>query len=156
MRILALDASSSHVGWIVWNGTDAEAHGTIKLSGEQIKRLPVINLAIADLLRRYAPDGVAVEAPAFSRTSELVSQQRVMGAILLSIETYGLLVTEVAPNSAKKALAENGRAKKPEMIKAATLRLGHAVGEHIADALGVALVAFPRFQAEPMEVIGAV
>lgn len=151
MRLLALDASSTNIGWCIWDGSNAEAHGTIRLSGNLVERLCLAETAISALLDKHAPGAIALEAPAFSRTSELVSQQRVAGVLLLVVTRRGYLSLEIAPSQAKKVLTGNGRAKKPEMIAAARLHMP-TCDEHAADALAVALAAYGRFVVHPVEV----
>jgi Holliday junction resolvasome RuvABC endonuclease subunit len=174
MRLLVFDPSSTRIGWIVWDGENAEAHATITLTGECVSRLPIVEIAIADLLTRYKPDAVALEAPAFSR-QRMVEQAMVRGVILLVVKRMGYLHTEVAPNTAKKALTANGRADKHEMIACAALHLTSVpqwstvsrkgtvycvdsrdgstlFDEHVADSLAVAIAAFPRFEMEGVAV----
>jgi Holliday junction resolvasome RuvABC endonuclease subunit len=144
MRLLAFDASSTRIGWCLWDGSNAEAHGTIILTGGLLQRICLAETVVGALLDKHAPDAIALEAPAFSRTSELVSQQRVAGVLLLVVTRRQYLSIEIAPSQAKKVLTGDGRAKKPAMIAAARLHMP-TCDEHAADALGVAMAAHPKF-----------
>jgi Holliday junction resolvasome RuvABC endonuclease subunit len=149
--ILALDASSTTVGWVLWDGSRAIAHSTIKLQGDLVQRICLAETAIAALLRRHAPDAVALEGATTRFANHVIAQQRVCGVILLSIARAGLLSLEIAPSLAKKTLTGKGNADKALMQQHAA---GWLVGadEHAADALGVAMAAWPmvRVQVEEM------
>jgi Holliday junction resolvasome RuvABC endonuclease subunit len=56
----------------------------------------------------------------------------------------GARVCLVPPTRGKKALALTSKASKMQMMKAALQRFGRELGEHEADALGVALAARGR------------
>jgi len=64
------------------------------------------------------------------------------GAIMVLISQMKLLLVEITPTEAKKALTGSGTAKKYQMIEAA-LRYGITT-EHEADALGIAMAASKR------------
>jgi Holliday junction resolvasome RuvABC endonuclease subunit len=175
--ILALDASSTSIGWVLWDGSNALHHGTITLPGEIGQRLCLAETAIASLISRYCPSVVAIERPAYGRTDAIVPQQRVAGVILLVVARAGLFALEVASNSAKKALADYGKASKSLMITSAAPRLAGAVPirvvtlrssqvainaaglvmftEHTADALGIALAAWNGVKVEEPEEVAA-
>ncbi len=153
MRLLALDASSTNIGWVLLRDDDVEAHGTIVLKGDQRQRLCLTETLIDGLIKKHAPDGIAYEGPTRTFQSAIIAQQRVVGVILLTVNRLGMVDVEIAPAAAKKALTGKGNAKKPQMIAAAAAHLSGVYDEHAADALGVALAAFPRFTVG--EVVGA-
>lgn len=143
MRLLALDASSKSIGYVLWNGTCVLAHGTVHLSGKTLYARIVVAYHVAcTLLATHTPYDVAIEAPAHhTHALAMIAQQRVMGAILLAVASSGLPVVEVPPTKAKLALAGKGNADKTMMQLAARAYLTPGFDEHAADALGVALAA---------------
>lgn len=147
MNILALDASSTAIGWVRWDGEAALAHGTVTLKGDLIGRIALAETAVADLLRRHAPDVVALEGPTTRYASHVIAQQRVCGVLLLAIYRAGVLSLEISPSAAKKALTGKGNADKHAMQRAAAGWLTGA-DEHACDALGVAMAAAPLIRVE--------
>lgn len=145
-RLLALDASSSTIGYALMVDGRFVAHGTIALPKRQSigARCAAAHAAFGRLWAQHGPTRLAIEKPAYAGAQPLamVAQQRVMGAILLAAWEKGLAEPiEVASNTAKKALSGNGRADKAAMLLAARSRVPDVADEHAADALGVALGA---------------
>lgn len=139
--LLALDISSTNIGWCLYADGSPKAHGTLKLKGDLHQRIALTEPLIEDLVRRLKPDRVAIEAPAYSRNTATVAQQRCCGVVLLVLGRHKLATVEIAPNTAKKALSGSGRADKKAMIAAARDYLDGQFDEHAADALAVALAA---------------
>lgn len=138
--LLALDASSTAIGYVVWCG-QVRDHGTIHLKGDDIAdRCRQAFAHIGGLIENHPDiDYVAIESCVSRFGGAVIPQARVSGAILTRVALFGLLVCEVTPQQAKKALAGMGNASKEQMIQAA-LHYG-IVGEHASDALGIALAA---------------
>lgn len=139
--ILALDASSTMLGYCVYDGA-VVASGQIALKDPDIAvRCRLAYAQLNGLLELYGqPDVLAIESPVARFGSAVIAQARVSGALLCAASLRSLLVVEVAPQLAKKALAGKGNASKVDMMCAAWPRYG-VRGEHAADALGVALAA---------------
>lgn len=142
--ILALDASSTQIGYCLYQRT-VIASGEIGLKDPDIAvrcRLAYaqFNGLLAVLPRR--PDVIAIESPVARFASAVIPQARVSGALMVAASLAELLVLEVAPQLAKRALAGKGSASKAMMMAAAWSRYGIR-GEHAADALGIALAAVP-------------
>lgn len=141
--ILALDASSTTIGWVVYDGGVID-HGTVVLSGADIAdRCRQAHAGLNLILANHPDvDAIAIESPAARFPKGLIPQCRVSGALMACAALKGLHVVEVAPSEAKWALTGRGNAPKDEMQVCAKLR--GVVGEHAADALGVALAAAGR------------
>lgn len=148
MNILALDVSSTNIGWCI-EANGALTSGTVKLVGPIERRLCLAETAINHLVQRFQPEAAAIEAPAYGSKS-LVVQQRTAGVVLLVLARWKLLTAEIAPTSAKKALTGSGRADKAAMITAAQNHLSGKFDEHAADALAV------RLAAQNVFVVGAI
>lgn len=163
MRSIALDASSTHIGWALMDGNQLRFSGTRKLKGALIERIgEAYDFLLYLLDQTWAGTKVLyVEAPAGNFKKGLIPQCFVGGAIRLACYQHGVEVVEVAPTSAKLALAKDGRADKIAMMKAAAPYLGYdeqtlafvapksgsayamqdnakVFDEHTADAVGVA------------------
>ncbi len=141
--ILALDASSTTIGWCLYDGAVRD-HGEIALRGSDIAdRCRQAHAALNQILANHPDvDCVAIEAPVAFRAKGLIPQCRVSGALMACAGLKTLHVVEVTPTEAKKALCNRGGAEKVDM-QVAALAYGVA-GEHASDALGVAIAAAAR------------
>lgn len=140
--ILALDASSTAIGWCVYDGTVRE-HGEVRLTGSDIaERCRQAYAALGLLLLNHPDvDAIAIESPVARYAKALIPQARVSGALLTVAALKQIPVKEIEPSVAKKALAHSGNANKNRMQDYA---LDYGVhGEHAADALGIALACVP-------------
>lgn len=146
-KVLGLDCSSTHIGWCLWTGTAATAHGTIALRGDLTARISLAEIALSELFIRHAPDVIAIEGATTRYASHVIAQQRVVGVLMLAATRMGLLTVEIAPATAKKALTGSGKADKQLMQTMAANYL-QDYDEHAADALGVALAAYPLVRVE--------
>lgn len=142
--ILALDISSTNLGFVLYAGRVID-HGEHKLMGDIAERCRRAYNHFYTLLDRYPQiDCLAVEAPVARFASAVIPQCRVSGAILALAGQRGLPFVEVSPTAAKFALAGIGNCSKETMQARAS---GYGViGEHAADALGVALASLKRVE----------
>lgn len=137
--ILALDASSTMLGWVLYHGAVLD-HGEHKLTGTVEQRCAAAYNALWNMLHDYpATDCIAVEAPVARYASAVIAQSRVAGAILTLAGQRNIPLVEVSPAAAKRALTGIGNASKDTMQSRA--RAYGVVGEHASDALGVCLAA---------------
>lgn len=150
--ILGLDCSSTTIGWVLWDGTQAAMSQTITLKGELLQRMRLAERCVMALIDRHGPDVVAIEGPTTRFANHVIAQQRVCGVVLLVIDKASLLSLEIAPATAKKALTGTGKADKALMVRNAEGYLG-ACDEHQADALGVAMAAWPLVRMGEMEAV---
>lgn len=138
--ILALDASSTMIGWCLYAGA-VLAHGEHRLAGGDIAcRCQTAYDILALLLDRFpAVDCIAIESPVARFGGAVIPQARVSGALLTLAAQRNKLILEITPTATKRALAGIGNADKCTMM--ARARAYGVQGEHAADALGVALSA---------------
>lgn len=139
--ILALDASSTTIGYCLYDGA-VLASGQIALKADDIaERCRLAYAQLNGLLELYErPDVIAIESPVARYGSAVIAQARVSGALLCAASLAQLMVVEVTPQAAKKALTGRGNADKGLMQSRAGFKYG-ITGEHASDALGVALAA---------------
>ncbi len=144
--LLALDASSTSIGAIVWDmNHDAVYHRAVwhAKDGATIgQRIAGTVSFVEPLCSMYRPRALAFEGPAYRAAPlALIAQQRVVGMVLYLAHERGLPTFEVPPATAKKALTNTGTADKDMMLRFAASYLLGTSTEHEADALGVALAA---------------
>lgn len=140
--ILALDISSTHLGYVVWRG-QLLGYGDMTLQGADIAlKCQCAADAMGLVMNRHRDlDCLALESPVARYAKAVIPQARVSGAVLALAASRWLPVVEITPSAAKKALCGRGDASKVDMQVAA---LPYGVrGEHASDALGVALAAVP-------------
>lgn len=138
--ILALDASSTMIGWVLYNVT-VRACGEIPLKHPDINhRCKLARAAVGALLVRFPNlDAIAIEAPGGRFIGTVIPQCFVSGAIRSLLAEHNIAVCDVSPKDGKKALTDKGNASKDEMQ--ANASYWGVTAEHAADALGVALAA---------------
>jgi len=143
--ILALDASSTMIGYVVYAGA-VLAHGEHKLAGGDIAcRCQTAYDILVLLLERYpAIDAIALESPVARFGGAVIPQARVSGALLLLAAQRWKPVIELTPSQGKLALSGKGNASKDTMM--ARARTYGVSGEHASDALGIALASVKQIQ----------
>ncbi len=126
MRHIALDASSTTIGWVLAEDGQRRFSGTHKLKGSIEERIAQAHLFVLDLFNTWPGAEVLVtEAPAVRFAKGAIPQLRVNGVIILACQERGVSWREVSATEGKKALAGSGAAKKPDMIVAAAPHLGY-------------------------------
>lgn len=139
--ILALDASSTTIGWALYESGAIVKSGQITLYSRDINdRCKQANWEIGVLIANHgAIDVVAIESPVARFAKAVIPQALVSGAIRVAARFHDRHVVDVTPAEAKQALTGRGNADKALMQTMAGA-LG-VTGEHAADAVGVALAA---------------
>lgn len=148
MIILGLDPSLTCTGWgvIRHEGTRLThvANGQIKTDAALPlpSRLLQIDLALADVMRDYAPDSVAVEEVFLNTNAQsTLKLGQARGVVLLGASRSGAPVYEYAARLVKKALVGTGRAEKAQIQAMLKILLPGVklAGADAADALAVAI-----------------
>src|SRR5262245_57847611 len=100
--ILALDASSTMLGYCLYDGS-VFAFGETALSGSDIAdRCRQAHVALEALLKTMcAVDCIAIESPVAFHAKGVIPQARVSGALLACAALRSYLVVEVTPKAAK-------------------------------------------------------
>lgn len=149
MIILGIDPGLATVGWGVVQFAKSRftplAYGAIQTKpGVAVEeRLTQIFDALSEIIRRYAPEVVAVEELFFTNnitTGIVVAEAR--GVILLCARRHGLPVYEYTPMQVKSAVTGYGRAEKAQVMAMVTMLLGLKETPHpddTADALAIAI-----------------
>lgn len=148
MIILGLDPSLTCTGWgvIRHSGTRLThvANGQIKTDAAMPlpSRLLQIDLELADVIREYAPDAVAVEEVFLNTNAQsTLKLGQARGVVLLGASRSGAPVHEYAARLVKKALVGTGRAEKEQVQAMLNILLPgvQLAGADAADALAVAI-----------------
>jgi crossover junction endodeoxyribonuclease RuvC len=106
------------------------------------QRLRILGAGIEEVLERWRPDVVVLEASFHGRsTRSLIVLAQARGALLLVAARAGIAIVEYAPAEVKSAVTGSGRADKSQVARMVSLQLGlteRPVAD-AADALAVAL-----------------
>jgi crossover junction endodeoxyribonuclease RuvC len=149
MIILGVDPGTASTGWGVVERTGNRlaclGHGCIVTSpkDETGRRLCRIRDELSDVLRRFAPEAVAVEdlfVNVNARTALTVGHAR--GVVILTAADNGLPSFDYTPTAIKQAVTGYGRASKGQVQEMTRVLLGLAGvphPDHAADALAVAI-----------------
>ncbi len=154
-RVLGVDPGLNITGYgIVDFGAGAVAvveAGTIRTDpgADMPRRIEQIHADLAELLREFKPDLVAIEKLyahyKHPRTAILMAHAR--GVVMLAARQVGIGVRDLAATKVKKALTGNGHASKRQVQRAVQSELGlKKLPEppDVADALAIALCAGRR------------
>lgn len=148
MIILGLDPSLTCTGWGVIRSEGSRlshiANGQIKTDTKMPlpSRLLQIDLELADVVREFAPDAVAVEEVFVNKNPQsTLKLGQARGVCLLGASRSGAPVHEYAARLVKKAVVGTGRAEKAQIQAMLGVLLPGAklAGADAADALAVAI-----------------
>ncbi len=121
-RILGIDPGTVVMGFGVVDRDGSALSlvdlGSVKFSAakESVERLGDILRAVEDLLDRYQPDAVAVEAPFFGKNVQsMLKLGRAQGVVLSAGLRRGLTVAEYPPAVVKRRISGRGAASKEQL-----------------------------------------
>jgi Holliday junction resolvasome RuvABC endonuclease subunit len=174
-KILALDISSTHIGWCYLHPELTPLAKSILLGDSKVDiadRCLKARQEVAMLIAACGNiDAVAVEQWVWRFPNTTIPQVLVQGAVLAELRAHELAYCVLKPSEGKKALADDGAADKELMLRCAsehfaldfdpllefTCRRGMwaawrgnvcVYDEHAADALGIGLAAVGRVLVE--------
>jgi len=148
-RILGIDPGTNILGFAV-----------IEIEGDHVRVLEIgvlhlkekknpsdklreIFLEIQEIIERYLPQDLAIEAPFFGKNVQsMLKLGRAQGVAMAAGMTMGLNITEYSPKKIKQSVTGNGNAAK-EQVASMLCRMLNLNPENLAldatDALSVAL-----------------
>jgi crossover junction endodeoxyribonuclease RuvC len=146
-RVFGIDPGSHRTGWGVLSacGTEFtyEGSGTIQApEGALAVRLRAIGDALDELLTRYRPDAIAVEAIFHAQNSQSALRLgQARGVALLCAARSGAPVFEYTAGQIKQALSGRGRASKDQVqaMVRVVLACPKELGWDASDALAAAI-----------------
>ena len=154
MRILGVDPGSRATGWAL-----VTFGASVRLEGSGVLRPPAslpfehrllrLHEALADVVRRTAPDAAAVERVyAGVNAQSLITLGEARGVLLVTLAEAGIAVAEITPAEVKRAVTGTGAAEKEQVRRMVASLLGRRLPLDAADAAAAALahgfVAAPR------------
>jgi crossover junction endodeoxyribonuclease RuvC len=148
MRVLAIDPSLRGTGFAILEKTGGKVraltYGTIKNRADLLPSgcLVAIHERIADLIREYTPECVAVEGIIFVQSHRIaITLGAARGAALLASAGRGLPIYEYAPRRVKQSVVGQGAAGKGQVafMVRALLGLTETPPADAADALAIGL-----------------
>lgn len=117
----------------------------LKLNGKKdmFERLGIINDVIQDIIRKYGPDEVSIEAPFFGKNVQsMLKLGRAQGVAIAVAISNNIPVSEYSPKKVKQSITGNGNATKEQIWKMlnSIMPLSHDLKYFDAsDALAVAV-----------------
>jgi crossover junction endodeoxyribonuclease RuvC len=149
VKVIGVDPGSRVTGYGIIEFQDAGIvaldHGCIKPppSAPLSKRYTIIFDALQELIARYAPDHMAVEAPFYCKNvSSAFKLSQVRGVILLAGAKAHVEVYEYSPRRVKQAVVGRGAAAKRQiqaMVSQILSLEAPVASEDAGDALAVAI-----------------
>lgn len=129
-RILGIDPGTHRLGWGVIEGTPAKqniiAYGCIESpkGTKPAEYLLTIESSLQKIIQEYKPQAVGIETLLFQKNiSTAITVAQARGVVLLVSAQNALLVTELAPNAVKSAVAGSGSAEKRDVERMVGLLL---------------------------------
>ncbi|MDD3531648.1 MAG: crossover junction endodeoxyribonuclease RuvC [Candidatus Pacebacteria bacterium] len=157
MKVLAIDPGYDRLGIAVVEGDPSRptllwSDCVIPDKGDHEKRLARVSLAVAEAIRDYAPDLLAIETLFFGinkKTALGVAEAR--GAILAAAGTAAVPVREYSPQQIKLAVAGHGGADKTAVAHMIPRLLSLPEKKRLDDeldaiAIGITALAAGRLQ----------
>ena len=147
MRMLGIDPGLACTGWGI---VEKQGHTLIHLGHGQIRtntseadhhRLHIIFEQITAVCDEFAPHSASIESVFMAKNAKsALKLGMARGAAMAAVAHKGLILNEIAPRLAKKAVTGTGSADKKQMQAMVTHLLGVAPkGADAADALGLAI-----------------
>ena len=149
VRILGIDPGTNILGFAVIEVTGDHVSvleiGVVRLKDkkDQNEKLREIFLEIQEIIERYLPRDLAIEAPFFGKNVQsMLKLGRAQGVAMAAGMTMGLSITEYSPKKIKQSVTGNGNAAK-EQVASMLCHMLKLKPEKLAldatDALSVAL-----------------
>lgn len=144
-------------------GTNITGYGIIELSGKKLQMLDfgVITLspkddhpeklkeifqAVQQLLTRFQPHEMAIEAPFYSKNIQsMLKLGRAQGVVMAAAMVHGIPVTEYAPRKVKQSITGKGNATKEQVAAMLNHILGFRLEESLPDATDALAVAICHY-----------
>lgn len=121
-RILGIDPGTNILGFAVIDVINDKILvldiGVIRMKdrSDQNEKLREIFLGVQDLIERYLPQDLAIEAPFFGKNVQsMLKLGRAQGVAMAAGITMGLVITEYPPKKIKQSVTGNGSATKQQV-----------------------------------------
>src|SRR5688572_23851445 len=123
-RILGIDPGTNILGFAVIEVMGDNVHvleiGVLRMKErpDQNAKLREIFLGVQDLIERYLPQDLAIEAPFFGKNVQsMLKLGRAQGVAIAAAMNKNIPVTEYSPKKVKQSITGNGNADKEQVWK---------------------------------------
>ena len=147
-RILGIDPGTNILGFAVieveGDKIDVLEIGVLRLkeNKEHTEKLREIFLDIQEIIERYLPQDLAIEAPFFGKNVQsMLKLGRAQGVAMAAGMTMGLVITEYSPKKIKQSVTGNGNAAKEQVADMLCRMLNITPGKFPLDATDALSVA---------------
>ncbi len=148
-RILGIDPGTNILGFAVIE-VDRDVIQVLEIGvlhlkehKEQQEKLREIFLEVQEIIEKYLPGELAIEAPFFGKNVQsMLKLGRAQGVAMAAGMTMGLQITEYSPKKVKQAVTGNGNAAKEQVADMLCRMLAMPSGKlplDATDALSVAV-----------------
>ncbi len=141
MRIIGVDPGSTITGYAVIECQGDKMFvvtmGIIKLSklGNHQEKLREIFFRVQDVIERFDPTVMAIEAPFFGKNPQsMLKLGRAQGVAIAAASAMGLEVEEFSPKRIKQSITGNGNASKEKVAGMLAIILGANLDDKTLDA----------------------
>ncbi|MBI5914863.1 MAG: crossover junction endodeoxyribonuclease RuvC [Bacteroidetes bacterium] len=158
-RLLGVDPGTNVLGYAIVEVENRQmslvALGVITMGHleEQQHKLKKIFEDLQALIRRYAPDEMAIEAPFYAKNVQsMLKLGRAQGVAIAAAITSGVEITEYSPKKIKQSVTGNGNASKEQVAAMLETILKLKLEEKYldaTDALATAVCHFYQSKALP-------
>lgn len=148
MRVLSIDPAVRNTGFAILEGEIRKPavldFGVITIPAKipQSAALAAVRTHLANLIKKYQPDEVAVEGIIYVQSHQTaISMGAARAASLIAAADHGLAVYEYPPKKVKSAVVGNGSADKTQVafMVRALLGLSESPPPDAADALAIGI-----------------
>ena len=105
---------------VVGNTVTLVLMDVLKISAKKdaYQRLELIHHTVCELVKKYAPHQMAIEAPFFGKNVQsMLKLGRAQGVAIAAAMQAGVPVTEYSPRKIKQSITGNGNADKMQVMK---------------------------------------
>jgi len=151
MKIIGIDASTTNMGWAIYERNTITASGVFSPKGKLAARFDAMMAEAARLLDLYHPTNLAVEEATGNNGNRQTDRKlsRVIGGICAVACFYDVPWMLIHPSTIKKTQAHKHSLRIAESVgNLPRGALNKPGGEDQADAIGCALAAHTKLQTE--------
>jgi crossover junction endodeoxyribonuclease RuvC len=140
-RILGVDPGTKIMGYAIIEDKQPNfellSMGVIQLDGvaDHPGKLKMIYERIQDIIRRYEPTEMSIEAPFFGKNPQsMFKLGRAQGVAMAAAMVSGLTVEEYSPRKIKQSVTGRGQATKEQVVAMVAAQLGRELDLKYFDA----------------------
>lgn len=149
MKVIGIDPGITATGYGIIADGECICTGTIRpKQNEHYDKLKEICDAIEELIAEHEPEEAALEKVFYHKNvHSLIRASELRGAIILTLHTLKVTITEYTPTQIKLTTTGNGRASKQQvryMIERVFPKNKKKTSNHATDAMAIAYTALNK------------